>query len=226
MLSAYHWIYLLSSVLDTYIIFKFMCIFFDRSDVNKKIELSTYVIFYLVSSVTYIAMNIPILNLIVNLVSFFLLSFNYSAKTKKRLTAAIFVYSFLNTIETVIVLLFIYIKLENHIRQIEFVYIIVFLSIRVLDYIMVLVLSRYKMIKEKIELPLLHWFSIIIIPTSSLFLTIVLINHVSNNNYFLIIIGIIILFITNIFVFYLYNSLLKKCKDNHVKALFQQQKNK
>lgn len=212
MLSTYHWIFLMSSILDTYIIFKFMCIFFERSNVNKKIELFTYVIFYLASSVTYIAFNLPYINLIVNLISFFLLSFNYRAKIKKRITAAIFVYSFLNTIETVIVLLLLYIKLEIYIRQVEFVYVILFLSIRVLDYIMVLILSKYKIIKENIELPLSNWIAIILIPTASLFLTIVLISHVSNNNYILINISILILFLINIFVFHLYNSLLKNAK--------------
>lgn len=225
MLSAYYWIYLVSDTIGTYIIFKLMCIFFDRSVINKKIEWISYVIYYIVIALIYIAFDTMILNIISNLVAFYLLTLNYRATIKKRLTAVIFVYSLLCSIEAVVALLSIYLKLDTYIKQTEIIFIIEFFSMRSLSYVLVLFLARYKTIKEDIKLPFPYWIATIIISSAALFLTIVLINHVSNDNYFLIVISIVILFITNIFVFYLYNALLKTLKDKNDKESLQPQNN-
>lgn len=214
MLSSYHWVYLVSDIIGTYIIFKFMCIFFERAEVNKKIEFASYAILYLVGGIIYITFNSAVINIIFNLVAFYLLTLNYRAKIKKRLSAVILVYSLLSIIEAVTALLSIHIGLENYIKQIEIIYIIEFLAMRVLSLIVVLSLSKYKMIKKKIELPLIYWIAIILVSSTTLFLTLVLIFNVSNDNYCLIVFSITILFLVNLFIFYLYDALLKKCIDN------------
>ncbi|MDF2612132.1 MAG: putative rane protein, partial [Lachnospiraceae bacterium] len=67
--SYYDIIFILSNIFGTYIIFKFMGIFFDRGETNKKIEMITYISYYFIITVVYLFINIPIVMMICNIIS-------------------------------------------------------------------------------------------------------------------------------------------------------------
>jgi len=225
MLTGYDWVYLLSNIFSTYTIFKFMCIFFDRTEANKKIEWISYIVYYFVMDVTYIMLDNPTMNLIVNLLAFYLLTLNYQGKIKKRLMATLYVYVVLLTIESLIALALNNLNMEALIKREETRYIIGLLLIRILSYIAVLALSNYKMIKEKSDVSFMHWVAVFVVPSGTLFSTIILIAYSSENNIMVILISITILFLINIFVFYLYDALLKNYQDKFARELLQRQNN-
>jgi len=99
------------------------------------------------------------------------------------------------------------------------------ISSKIISYIMVLALSNFKMIKESINISLINWFSIIIIPIGTLISTILLISRSNDSNMLLIVISVFVLFLINIFAFYLYDSLMKNCHEKMERELLRQQNN-
>lgn len=71
----------------------------------------------------------------------------------------------------------------------------------------------------------LHWLSIFVIPAGTLLSALMLISKIHAENLTGIIISIVILFVINIFVFYLYDELMKSYDEKMERALLLQQNN-
>ncbi|MBP5729097.1 MAG: hypothetical protein J6Y48_18685, partial [Clostridia bacterium] len=55
-------------------------------------EVAAYIAFYLITTIAFLTFGIPMLNLILNLVGFFLLAGLYEKKTKKNILIAVLTY--------------------------------------------------------------------------------------------------------------------------------------
>lgn len=225
MLDSYDIIYLLSNVFGAYTIFKFMCIFFERHETNKKVEFITYVLYYIVIGAIYITFDNPAVNLCANLIFFFLLTFNYSSTWKLRLIAVSFIYAILLYVEASVVLGLRFINLNRFTADADIELIIALLSSKMISYIVVLALSTSKMIKNEIKISPMHWLAIITIPSSTSLSTFMLITANTGYRLSLILMEISILFFINIFVFYLYDALIKSYHEKMEKELLYQQNN-
>lgn len=223
-LSNYLIVYLVSNIFGTYTIFKFMTIFFPRDKNNKIIELISYIIYFLSISLIYIFFDKPILNLVSNLVFFYLLTFNYKASWKSRFSAVVYIYSILVCAETFTVILIKILYASNFAKNsgMELIYIQIF--DKIISYIVVLAVSNFKMLKTKNNISSLHWAAIFFIPLGSLFSATALISQSELNN-ISILISIVILFTTNVFVFYLYDVLMQYYKEIIDKELLLLQNN-
>jgi len=104
-LDIYDYVYLITSIFRTYTTYKFMDVFFDTSDTNKKIEFFSYMLYFVVISFLYLAINIPIVTLISNISLYFALTFNYKSSIKNRIISIMTIYMILMSIESIIVLL-------------------------------------------------------------------------------------------------------------------------
>ncbi len=72
-LSMYDIIYIISNLFRTYIIYKFMMVLFDRSQlqVKEKWEIASYASCFVFISVLYLLTKIPVVMLISNICFFF-----------------------------------------------------------------------------------------------------------------------------------------------------------
>lgn len=218
-------VYLISSAFSTYTIYKFMCIFFERNEINRKIEIVSYILYYIFMSVIFITFNYPILNLITNIIIFFLLTLNYPATLKLRLTATVLIYVILAIVECFAVVAVKLLKLNSLVPHSDLEIISILVSSKIFSYIIVLALANFKMVKNSINVTTFHWVSILMIPIGTLVSTIMLILESNENNLLIITNSIIIMFFINIFVFYLYDQLMKTYHDKMEKELLQQQNN-
>lgn len=225
MLNSIIVVYLISSIFSTYTIFKFMSIFYERSEINKKIELVSYIAYYLIMGVIFLTFNKPVLNLITNMFMFFLITLNYPSSLKLRLTSIILIYVTLAIVESFVDIVVSLLDLNRFIPNTNLELIVILISSKIFSYIIVLALSNFKMVKSSIKVSTFHWFSITIIPISTLISTIMLISKIHVNNTKIIIASVIIMFLINIFVFYLYDSLMKTYHDKMERQLLQQQNN-
>ncbi len=225
MLKSIIIVYLISSIFSTYTLFKFMSIFFERNEINKKLELASYVAYYLIMGIIFLKFNKPVLNLITNVVMFFLITLNYPSSLKLRLTSTVLIYVVLAIAESFIAIVTGLLNLNEFIPNTNLELIVILISSKIFSYIIVLALSNFKMVKSSIIVSTFHWFSIIIIPISTLISTIMLISKVSVNNSIFIIVSVLLMFLINIFVFYLYDLLMKMYNDKMEKQLLQQQNN-
>ena len=104
-LTPYNIVNLLSQTLGVFATYKFMHAFFDNRRVKKSTEILSYILYYLLSSFVALFFNIPILNLIVNLSLYFLLTFLYASSIKKKIFVSLVVYTVSMCAEMIVVTL-------------------------------------------------------------------------------------------------------------------------
>lgn len=216
-------VYLITSAFGTYLMYRYMKIFFDSRSTDRIIEFVSYLLYYFTIDFIFLAFNDPIINVISNLIMFFLLTFNYESTIKRRLIATVSIYMILMTIETFVVLVMKYFDINIVSRNSDFEIIAALISLKIITYIVMLFLSNFKLVKNDVKVSSLHWLSIFLIPTSTLVSALMLIVKVNSDNLTEVIINIIILFVINVFVFYLYDNLMKSYDEKMEKALLQQQ---
>ncbi len=221
-MSNYDYVFLISNIFGTYTIFRFMCIFFERDKSKRMHEFISYFIYFIFISYTHLIVNIPIITLIFNIGLFVLISFNYKSSMKKRLVSALFIYVILMSVESIVVIITGYIKLSLFDSTHYYSSIIGLISIKILSYLVVLVIQNFKNIKIGEIVPNSYWFSLIIIPLGTLYVTLLIFQNgnLNSNN---IIICIIILFSINIIAFYLYDVLNSTYANKIEKTLLKQQ---
>lgn len=201
MLDSYDIIYLLSNTFGTYTIFKFMTFFFETDTANKKIEFISYVFYYLTIAIIYIIFNDPTINLISNLILFFLLTLNYPSSLKSRLVAIVYIYAILLSVEVLVVFGLRFINLNQLSDNADIELITSLICTKIFSYMVMLALSNFKMITNDIYIPPIHWIAIVLIPIGTMFSTFMLITIETQYKIQLILISISILFIINVFVF-------------------------
>lgn len=216
-------VYLITSAFGAYIIYRYMKIFFDCTDTDRKIEITTYILYYFITGFLFIVYNNPMLNVIANLIMFFFLTFNYEATLKKRLMATISIYTILMTIESVVVVVMKYYNIEVVSQDSDLALISGLITIKIITYIVMLLLSNFKLVKNDVEVSVFHWLSIFIIPAGTLILALMLVLKVHSDNLTEILISIIIIFVINVFVFYIYDVLMKSYDEKMERALLLQQ---
>lgn len=216
-------VYLITSVFGTYTIYRFMKIFFDNIETDRKIEITSYLLYYFTIGFLFIAFNNPMVNVFSNLIMFFLLTYNYEATLKRRLIATISIYMILMTIESVIVLVMRYFDITIASKDSDLGLIIGMITIKIITYNVMLFLSNFKLVKNDVKVSSLQWLSIFIIPAGTLILALMLIMKVHSDNITGIIVSVVILFVINVFVFYLYDTLMKSYDEKMEKALLLQQ---
>lgn len=223
-LDNYDIVYLLSNIFETYIIYKFMHLFFDRS-ANKRVELASYTLYFVVMGAIYIVFNIPIITLFSNLILFFLLTLNYASTWKSRLTAVVYIYAILISVETITIIIIEILNLNEFTNGMDMELILSLIVSKILSYIVVLAMSDFKMLKAGINISPLHWGAVFIIPLGTIFSTVTLMTESSQDNFLKILISIAIFFLINILVFYLYDLLLQSYQEKMERNLLKHQNN-
>lgn len=224
-LNGFDYIYLITGVFGTYIIYRFMGIFFDNKEVDKKREIISYTLYFLIISIAYLFFNIPVVTMLLNLLMFFIISLNYKATMRKRIISAFLIYIILVMIELVVVLISGYLDFSLFTRNIVDDSIIGHIAIKIITFITVLFMENYTNIKKRASLPLIYQITVIFIPLGSLYIVILLLYQRVNIDSYLIVFGIAILFLLNINIFYLYDVLNKNFEEKF-EALFLEGQNK
>ena len=205
-MGIYDWIYILTQPFATYIIYKFMHIFFVVLQTTAKTEYMSYVIYNIFITGVYLLINIPIVMLIYSLGCFFLLTLNYYAPLLKKFMATLLIYISLMFIEIILVRFILgYFEFETFATN---YYTSTFgsVAVKLISFMLVLILKNFKNMKEGIEISAFNWISIILIPGVSIFITILLLQAKNINNFY-VFLSIILLFAINFITFYLYDNI-------------------
>lgn len=212
-------LYLISNLFRIYVLFRFANIFFDRRDVKKSTEIIAYGSYFLINSFVYLNFSLPLLNLITNILLFFLLTFIYEGRISTRLISTILIYSINMSWDAISHFALTQISSNSYDN------ILAGIISNLLTFATVLILDNAMSIKKKYKLYLIHWLSIFFIPLGSVYvLTIVSLFEIDINNVFIIIVIFILLFI-NFLVFYLYNFLMRFYEESYEKKMLRQQNN-
>lgn len=214
--------YIITNIFDVYIIYKFMSVFFNRKDANRKVEFISYALYYFIFTSLYLFLNIPIVTLISNIVLLFIVSFNYKTSLRRRILAIALIYIILISIESIVALIFGFLDFSIFSQNSEFTSIAGMTTVKILLYITALSIGNYKNIKDKSNILYSYWFAIFFIPLMSLFIILSIIEMATYNVYRIIFIIVNLLFI-NFFVFYLYDNISTQQKEKFEKLLISNQ---
>ena len=219
--TLYNAIYLLSQALGVFAVYKLMRAFFEERKVQKAIEVISYVGFYFLTSSVYLIFNIPLLNIIVSISSYFLLTFLYCSSIKKKVLVCLLVYIFGFCTEMVVVALTGYINYPFAERN-NYESIFGIVTLNVLLFAVSMIASGFKNIKIGNVMPKAYWAALFVIPVSSLIIlaTIFLTEGLTA---YQIAIPVTVVLIINFTVFFLFDRLAKMNWLTQEKQFIEQQ---
>lgn len=213
--------YFLTSILWVYNIYKLMLVFFDNKNVNKKKELLSYGIYFVVNRIIATYFNTPITLTLSNIISFLLISFNYKVKFKKRILATILISLVPICVEVAVMQLIVGFNVQWFVKgEYEFKYL--FCIVQLILYVVTLILGKFKNIKNGEKVSITYWCFITFIPTISLYIIFLLI-YVENIAPIYTSIALLGVLMLNVLTFYLYDRITIAHIERTEKLLLEQQ---
>ncbi|WP_350344634.1 GHKL domain-containing protein [Proteinivorax tanatarense] len=198
------WVYLITNVFGTYVIFKFFTIFYPRENINKLLEILSFISYYVIISALYIITKTPLIMIISNLILFLALSYNYKASFKKRILSTALIYIILSSVDIIVAILTGYVgfSIVERVQMDSFN----FITVNIVAYGVVLILSRHKNIKGNKIVHKRYWLLIIIIPLASIYLILMLLSS-KNFSPLSLLTGITTVLAINFIVLFLYDNI-------------------
>lgn len=219
--GIYEWVYIITAIFGTYILYKFMAVFYDTRRTSSRVELLSYTAYFIIVNSIYLFINIPIIMMIASLIAFFLLSLNYESTIKERILSTFLIYLILASVETIVVLLSGYFNTQLYsTNNYSSVTGIIFCNI--LTYFAVLILNNFKNIKKGEAIPNSYWFCIVLIPAASLYIILMLFNA-QGLTVIQVVAGLVLIFLINIVTFHLYDVIVAALSEKMQSVLILEQ---
>lgn len=217
-MTVYQGMLLMLDIVDTYIIYKYISLFYGKTGSSRKAELFSYVIFYMISAGVLFLNHIPMLNLLYTIAAYYLLGLNYNAGILKRIFNTVSVTAIMICLEGAASALFGIFQL-NQVMEYPNKEIQTKLIFLVLEYGAYLLISCLSNLKHS-EISIRHWLELIVIPLLSLMYIIQLSFHADGETAMF---GSIVVFIINLVTFYLYSSLQEMISVKREKEMLARQ---
>jgi len=213
-------VYIISYAFVVFAIEKFMKVFFEKRRTSIYIYIASCLAYLTVISTAFLLLNIPIINLLCNIIFLFILTLNYEAIWRKRFIAIFIIYIFMFVADLIVVNLTEHVY-KSIIERVEYDAIFGFVAISLIIYIEALLAQNFKNIRKNNPVSIIFWISSFVFPVSSIFILIVALNNASQ---YQIVISIIVIFVMNVLTFYL-NDSLSSAYDHKLKSkLYEQER--
>lgn len=139
----YHIMYLIIYVFNIFVVIRFMNAFFEHRKTSRLIAIGTYILYYIMTTVLYLFVNVPAITLICNLTGLFLISFNYEATLQKRVFSILSIYLFLFLSEIIVIAIS-----GIYTDKAEYIDLIWHFVIQLITYMSSIMVSAFKSIKK------------------------------------------------------------------------------
>jgi signal transduction histidine kinase len=214
---------MLSFIFGVYVLYRFMGIFFNRKNINKKLELISYSTYYILAITISIFINIPIIMTIFNLIAIFILSYNYTGSINRRLVSVVNIYIILMISELLAGFIIGMEGIDFSAFEInQYNSIVGVVLSRIISFAAVLIYESYKNIKTGVHIPISKWICIFLIPSSSIYIILIIFSTEGIVFYNKMLITGILLFI-NFATFYLYDVVSENMMNKIEKAVAKEQ---
>jgi sensor histidine kinase YesM len=214
---------MLSFIFGVYVLYRFMGIFFNRKNINKKLELISYSTYYILAITISIFINIPIIMTIFNLIAIFILSYNYTGSINRRLVSVVNIYIVLMISELLAGFIIGMEGIDFSAFEInQYNSIVGVVLSRIISFAAVLIYESYKNIKTGVHIPISKWICIFLIPSSSIYIILIIFSTEGIVFYNKMLITGILLFI-NFATFYLYDVVSENMMNKIEKAVAKEQ---
>ena len=205
--STYNIVYIISNLFTIFIIHRFMRLFFSNDSKSKVLTYVAYISYFIVTSLAYLMLDIPIITLALNWIIIFCISLTYESTMQKRMMYSTYIIVFMLFPELIVAAATGYLHFSFFVDG-SYRNSIGVIIAKILAFSEALLLHNYKATREKQNVDWSLWLSSILIPISTLAYEIMFVSSNSLSQY-KVITSVIILFVINILAFYLYDSLSK-----------------
>lgn len=203
-----------TNLFRTFIIKKFMYIFFPGLVENKRRENFFYFLFYFVTTGIYLMFHFPPANIVTNVIMIYLITQLYEGEQKKKILVTVLIYGINMVCDSLSIYSF-----SNYVIGAEYTKIAAYVTI-LLICICEFIIERVAIKNREMKFTPPYWNILILIPVISIAILFVLLMNNIDNQKILVLVSAGILFI-NMLIFYLYNALMDiyiKLEEN---ALFE-----
>ena len=211
--------YLITNIFRVYLIYRFYNIFFTQYKINKKYVFFIYLIYYVINSVVYIQICIPVVTLAVNIVSLMAVTYIYQATFRKRMFYVMVQLGLSICTEAIAVLVSVNVMPELTSQNMEDYTMIQYFIANISCFPIVLGTEKIKRTGQGEEIPAMYWVLLLLLPVFSIYIAAVLCMLPEKYN---LITGVsfVLLLLMNLIVFYLYDVLsqfmAEKIKENKI----------
>ncbi len=203
--QTYQIIYLITNTFNIAILLKFMHTFFDKRISSKIVCVLSYLAHMVITSIVYLFIDIPVLNLIVNWVIMFVIALNYNSSMQNRFMVSTYVLLFMAIPECIVGAFTNYFHFSFFSKAGYDDSLGVILA-RLLTYMEALLFKNFKTAKNNQKVTIYEWIASIFIPITTMILEVTIIqsDNLSQSN---VVLSLILIFILNLIAFYLYDAL-------------------
>lgn len=217
----YNVIYVITFLLNTVSIENFMTAIFGESKLPKYATFFVYLLYPFIVCSFFFIVNVPIINLLVNVGVLFLITLIYPSGMVKRLLSTVFLYLFMFGIEAGVAFTTGYIGISVT-EQGNYSQILGPIFVSLILYCLSLAFRKFRSVQQGGYVSLHEWVAILFIPICSVYIIATLGTRIFDRTSGVIV--VVSIFAINVIVFRLYESLMQAHKD-HMEALaFQQEK--
>jgi len=210
-LSYYQCAYIILNVFRTYIIYRFMRVFYEERRGEAWTEWVGYGVYYLVITLTYLLVGIPFLLLLLNLIGLAALGLLYKTTNGMRLISAVSICFIFVVTETAVVLLTGFMNLGPFVPS-PYKSIGGIVLTQIFTFLIEIFCEQCNNLKKGGALPFSYWIALIILPATSLYILLQLLySYVAREDSLLTIMGLLLL--CNISVFYLIDLIVKQERE-------------
>lgn len=196
-------VFLISEVIQIYEDYLLMHCFFKECRLSGKMEFLAYVGLYFFRTIPYLVFATPIITLLCSYSSAILLTFIYVASLKRRVLAGTLSYIIMLLAECIVAVFSGYIDLDIF-QKADYYSIFGTICLPLAQFLMVLLVRNFKNISEGETVPVSYWIICIVLPLLSVVLYSLYYRQEELGSVELVC-SACILFIINIFVFFLYD---------------------
>ena len=200
--------YLISNLFRVYLIYKFFRVFFSECRVSKKWEMLAFGVYYCVNSFVYLIICIPIVTFMSNLLGMLIISFIYITTVRQRLFCITLECALMVCTEIITTYLLVEvfpIPIEKNLPNLT---VMEYVTTNLSSYPVILVLDKCKKVKQGEEVPFLYWVMVLLLPISSIYISILLcVSQLQSR--ILVSLGAICLLGINLIAFSLYDKILQ-----------------
>lgn len=145
-------VYMVEQVFLVFALDKFMKVFFEERNISFSIYVLTYLV-YLVGTVSvFCLLNIPLVNLVCNIITIFLITLNFKSSLKRKITAVCIIYVFMFITDVFLACLF-GLELQSPVDKVTYNPILGYVALGLLFYLEAIFAQNFKISEKTIRFP-------------------------------------------------------------------------
>ena len=215
-------VYIIVQFFAMFYIQKYMSAFFQEAQSKKLIYVFSHLSYPLIVCTVYFEWNVPVINLIGNVLALFLITLNYKSNMFKRIACAVLLYAFMLLVEVGVAVSTGYLGVSA-LTQGTYAKPLGMIVVSIILFAVSLIFQHIKKLKNNEVIKLEEWIAIIVVPVASIY---VLINALDYDDIEQsVAIGMVIaMLLIHIIIFHLYEVLLVSYQDKLSSAVYEQER--